>query len=159
MNFWNRPLNTTEMIVLAIILVFLIFLIRWQAQRRSRGIAQNFLTEHPDAAVLYLYVQDLPRSDGKVVCRKGTVSQVFDAKDAPGFGISKGIACYVIPGSVELDATVSWTKDLYVARRYHNMQARLSFQAESGCGYAAVFDRESQSMKVITLGKKSFANP
>lgn len=153
MNFWNRPLSTPEMIVVAVIIVLLILLLRWRAQRRSRSIAGDFRSEHPDAAVLYLYVQDLPRNDGKVVCHKGTVSQVFDAKDAPGFGVSKGIACYMAPGPVELDATVSWTKDLYVARKHYSMQAHLSLQAEPGCGYAAVFDQNSQHTKIVKLEK------
>ena len=158
MDFWNRPLSTAEMVVVAIVIVLLILLIRWRAQRRSRGIARDFQAKHPDAAVLYLYVQDLPRNDGKLVCRKGTMSQVFDAKDAPGFGVSKGIACYVVPGTVELDATVSWTKDLYVARNHHSMQAHLSLQAEPGCGYAAVFDQKSQSVKMIKLEKGRLPN-
>ena len=153
MNFWNHPLSAPETAALAVILVLLILLLRRQAQRRSRSIAENFRSEHPDAAVLYLYVQDLPHNDGKVVCQKGTLSQVFDAKDAPGFGVSKGIACYMAPGPVELDATVSWTKDLYAVRKHYSMQAHLSLQPEPGCGYAAVFAQNSQQLEIIKLEK------
>lgn len=155
MNVWNRPLSTMEMIGIAVVMVLFIWLLLWQARRRSQKIAKDFLAQHPDAAVLYLYVQGLPRSDGKVVCRKGTVSQVFDAKDAPEFGIFQGIACYAVPGPVELDAEVSWRKDYYVAKRHHNMQAHLSLQAEPGCGYAAEFDQEKGSVKIIQLEKPS----
>ena len=155
MDIWNRPLGPTEMIVVAVVVVLFIWLLLWQARRRSRKIAKDFLAQHPNAAVLYLYVQGLPRSEGTVVCRKGTVSQVFDAKDAPEFGISKGIACYAVPGAVELDAVVSWSKDYYVAKRHHNMQAHLSLQAEPGCGYAAEFDQEKGSVKIIQLEKLS----
>lgn len=153
MDFFNHTLNSTESIIVIVVCVLFILLLLWQARRRSRGIAKSFLEQYPNAAVLYLYVQDLPRNDGKVVCQKGTVSKVFDAKDAPAFGVSHGAACYLVPGFVELDAAVSWTKDLYVARRHNSMQAHFSFQAEPGCGYAAVFDPKSQNAKMIKLEK------
>lgn len=158
MDFLNHTLSPIESIIVIVVCVLFILLLLWNARRRSRGIAKDFLEQYPNAAVLYLYVQDLPRNDGKVVCQKGTVSKIFDAKDAPAFGVSHGAACYIVPGSVELDATVSWTKDLYVARKHNTMQAHFSFQADPGCGYAAVFDPKSQNAKMIKLGKGTSAN-
>ena len=154
MDFLNRPLAPNESAVLAAVCVLVIVLLIYQSRRRSRGIAKGFLEQHPNAAVLYLYVKDLPRNDAKVVCRKGEVSKVFDAKDAPSFGVSHGAACYVLPGPAELDVTVSWTKDYYIARKHHNMQAAFSFQAEPGCGYAAVFDAETQKADLTKLERK-----
>lgn len=154
MNFFDRPLTSNESAIFIVACVLIIALLIWQARRRTRGIAKGFLEQHPNAAILYLYVQDSPRNDAKIVCRKGEVSKVFDAKDAPAFGVSHGAACYVLPGLVELDITISWTKDYYVAKKHNNMQANFSFQAESGCGYAAVFNAETQNANLIKLERK-----
>lgn len=158
MDFWNHKLTTTESMIMTVVCVLFILLLIWQAKRRSRKIAKDFLEQYPYAAVLYLYVQGLPRNDGKVVCQRGTVSKIFDAKDAPGFGVPHGAACYIAPGSVELDATVSWTKDFYVAKGHGHMQAHFSFQAEPACGYIAVFDYETQNTRIMKLKKGASLN-
>lgn len=112
------------------------------------------MEQYPDAAVLYLYVHDVPNNDGTVVCKHGTASKVFDVKDAPAFGVSHGTACYLITGYVDLDATVSWTKDYDLIKRRHQIQTHFSLEAEPGGGYAAAFDQKSQSSKIIKLKKK-----
>ena len=155
MNFWDRPLTTIESLIIIAAIVLLILLLLWRARRASRKVAKEFLEQHPHAAVLYLYVQDVPNNDGRAVCQHGTTSKVFDAKDAPGFGVAHGAAYYLIPGYVEFDATVSWTKDYYLIKRRHQMQAHFSLQAEPDCAYAAVFDEKKQKEKIIKLDKKA----
>ncbi len=154
MNFWDRPLTTIESFAIIVAIVLLSIVLIWRARQTSRRIAKEFLEQYPDAAVLYLYVQDVPNNDGTVVCKRGTASKVFDAKDAPAFGVPHGAACYLIPGYVELDATASWTKDYYLIKRRHQIQAHFSLEAEPGGGYAAVFDQKGQSSKIIKLKKK-----
>ena len=155
MNFWDRPFTTIESLIIIAAIILLILFLLWRARRVSRKVAKEFLEQYPNAAVLYLYVQDVPNNDGRAVCQHGTTSKVFDAKDAPGFGITHGAAYYLIPGYMEFDATVSWTSDYYLVKRRCQRQAHFSFQAEPGCGYAAVFDKENQSSKIIKLEKKS----
>lgn len=155
MSFWDRPLTTMESFAVIAVIVLLILAILWWARRKSRRIAREFLEQYPNAAVLYLYVQDVPNNDGTVACKRGMASKIFDAKDAPGFGVSHGAACYLVPGHVELDAAVSWTKDYYLIKRRHQIQAQVSLEAEPGGGYAAVFDPKSKSSKIIKLEKKA----
>ena len=97
MNFWDRPLTTIESFAIIVAIVLLSIVLIWRARQTSRRIAKEFLEQYPDAAVLYLYVQDVLSNDGTVVCKRGTASKVFDAKDVPAFGVPRGAACYLIP--------------------------------------------------------------
>lgn len=98
-----------------------------------------------------------PAPTEKIRCQKGVVSKVFDARDAPEFGISQGAACRVAPGTVELEVTVSWNKDPGALIQRGNLKGRVSFQAEPGCGYAAVFDKENHTSRIVKLQKKTAA--
>ena len=153
MDFLNRPISATGMLVVLAVCALLIFALRRYAQRSSRRIAKEFLEQNPNAAVLYLYARETRVGGGTVTCRQGTASKTFNAGDAPGFGVSQGVACYLVPGQVEFDATVSWTKDYYLVRRHRQMQAHFSLQAEPGRGYAAVFDPKDQSARIVELEK------
>ncbi len=157
MDFMNRPLAPLESALAFAGCILGILLLLWQARRRSRRIAESFLEQYPQAATLYLYVEGLPRTDGKIRCQKGVVSKVFDARDAPEFGISQGAACRVAPGAVELEVTVSWNKDPGALIQRGNLKGRVSFQAEPGCGYAAVFDKENHTSRIVKLQKKTAA--
>lgn len=126
-DFWNRPLDTSEMIVIAAACILFILALLWWSGKRSRRIAADFLEKYPTAAVLYLTINGIPNHSGKVVSKRGTVSLIFSAKDAPKYGVANGVACYIAPGFVELDASVSWTDDYYVVKRHKELREHLSF--------------------------------
>ena len=146
-NFFNRPLETHESIIAAAVCVLIIVLLILQARRSSTKIAREFRTRHPDAALLCLYVQDTTRTDGRITCRKGTISKLFDSKDAPESGLKHRAVCLVVPGQTELDVTVTFMTSSRLSRRC-TMRANFSFSAEPNHGYVALFDPESGGAKL-----------
>ncbi|OUQ34932.1 hypothetical protein [Faecalibacterium sp. An122] len=135
MDLGNHVVGIKEAIGIVLVFAAFLLLVRWRARRRSETIAWDFLGRYPNAALLYVYLEDAPGNDGKIVSRKGTVSPIFDAGNAPDFGIKKGFACYVAPGPVELDVKASWVEDLYVGKRPRSIRTQVSFHAEPGlCG-------------------------
>lgn len=153
-NLWdvlNQPLSGSSMIILMAVLAAVIFLAITLGHKKARDISKQFLAEHPDAATLYFYSDDLPSNDARVECVRGTVSKVYDPRTIPGAKAQKGAACHVLPGAVELNVTISWTKSYYVARKHGSMQARFTFEAAPGHSYAAVFNIEDSTAKIISM--------
>lgn len=151
MDLGNHVVGATEAIGFVLVFAAFLLLVRWRARRRSEAIARDFLGKYPSAALLYVYLEDAPGNDGAVVSRKGVVSPIFDARNAPDFGISKGFACYVAPGPVELDIKATWMEDLYVGKRQHSIRTQVSFQAEPGRGYAVVLNGAARKSKFVKL--------
>lgn len=65
--------------------------------------------------------------------------------------MQKGVACHVLPGKVELNAMITWSKSCYVVRKHGSMQARFTFEAIPGHSYAAVFNVRDSSAKLLSL--------
>lgn len=84
-------------------------------------------------------------------CIQGTVSKVYDPRTVPGAKVQKGVACHVLPGKVELNVMITWSKSYYVARKHGSMQAHFTFEAMPGRSYAAVFNVKDSSAKIISL--------
>lgn len=61
------------------------------------------------------------------------------------------MACYVLPGTMEFDGEINWSKSYYVARKRGSMSAHLTFDAEPGQAYAAVFNTTASNAKIIHL--------
>ena len=68
--------------------------------------------------------------------------------------VQKGVACHVLPGIVELNVTISWTKSYYVARKHGSTQAHFRFEAAPGHSYAAVFNVAESKAHIISLDAK-----
>lgn len=150
-DFINQPISTPGMVVIAVILLLAIYIPVQMEHKKSKSGAQRYLAEHPDAAVLYLYGEDLPSNGAEIQCARGTASSLFEAKYIPQSKVDKGMACYVLPGAVEFNGEIKWTKSYYVARKHGSMSARFTFEAEPGRSYAAVFNTEVASAKIVHL--------
>lgn len=151
MDLGNHVVGIKETIGIVLVFAAFLLLVRWRARRRSETIARDFLGRYPNAALLYVYLEDAPGNDGKIVSRKGTVSPIFDAGNAPDFGVKKGFACYVAPGPVELDVKASWVEDLYVGKRPRSIRTQVSFHAEPVRGYAVVMNGAGLKSKFVKL--------
>ncbi len=154
LDFLNQPLSGTSSLILAAVLAVVIFAAIKLGHKKARDISKQFLTEHPNAATLYLYGEDLPSNSAELDCIQGTVSKVYDPRTVPGARVQKGMACHVLPGIVELNVTISWTKSYYVARKHGSTQAHFRFEAASGHSYAAVFNVAESKAHIISLDAK-----
>lgn len=147
----DQPISTPVMLALVAVMLAVIYLaIQWE-HKKSRDTSRKYLAEHPDAATLYLYAEDLPSNGAEIQCIRGTASKLFEAKCIPQTKVSKGMACHVLPGTVEFNGSISWTKNYYAARKHGSMSAHFTFQAEAGRSYAAIFDTEASGAKLIHL--------
>lgn len=153
-DFLNQPLSGTSSLILIAILIAIIFAAIKLGHKKARDISKQFLTEHPDAATLYFHADDLPSNDARPECIQGTISKVYDPRTVPGAKIQKGAACHVLPGIVELNVTISWTKSYYVARKHGSMQAHFRFEAAPGHSYAAVFNVAESKAHIVSLDVK-----
>lgn len=151
LDFLNQPISTPAMFVLMAVLFLIIYLAIQREHKKSKGNSQKYLSEHPDAATLYLYAEDLPSNGAEVQCIRGTVSTLFEAKYIPQSKVDKGMACHVLSGTVEINCAIKWTKSYYVARKHGSMSAHFTFDAEPGRSYAAVFYTAASSAKIIHL--------
>lgn len=79
----DHVVGVPEALLLVTLLAVLILWARWQSRRRFARIKQEFLKQCSCPAILYLYVEDARQNEGKVLCRKGAASPLFDAKNAP----------------------------------------------------------------------------
>ena len=129
-------------------LFFMRRMLPWQSRR---DISRRFLEEHPDAATLYIYGEDLPSNSAELACIQGTVSKVYGPRTVPDARIKKGAACHALPGTVELNIRMTWTKSYYAARKHGSMEAHVTFEAAPGHSYAAVFNEKGSSAKIISL--------
>ena len=154
LDFLNQPLSSTSSLILVAVLAVVIFAAIKLGHKKARDISKQFLTEHPNAATLYLYGEDLPSNSAELDCIQGTVSKVYDPRTVPGAKAQKGVACHVLPGIVELNVTISWTKSYYVARKHGSMQAHFRFEAAPGHSYAAVFNVAESKAHIISLDAK-----
>ncbi|WP_300820737.1 hypothetical protein [uncultured Oscillibacter sp.] len=116
MDFLNQPLSGTSSLILVAVLAVVIFVAIKLGHKKARDISKQFLTEHPNAATLYLYGEDLPSNSAELDCIQGTVSKVYDPRTVPGAKAQKGVACHVLPGKVELNVMITWSKSYYVVR-------------------------------------------
>lgn len=151
MDFASHAVGIPETLGIVAVLAAFIWIVRVRSRRRSARIKKEFLEQYPQASVLYLYVEDIPQNEGSILSQKGAVSPVFAAKDAPGYGVSQGIACYIAPGDVELELKAVWSEDFYVARRRRSIQTRAAFRVEAGRGYAVVMNAKQQTSKLMPL--------
>lgn len=151
LDFLNQPLSGTSSLILVAVLAVVIFVAIKLGHKKARDISKQFLTEHPNAATLYLYGEDLPSNSAELDCIQGTVSKVYDPRTVPGAKAQKGVACHVLPGKVELNVMITWSKSYYVARKHGSMQAHFTFEAMPGRSYAAVFNVKDSSAKIISL--------
>ncbi len=147
----NQPLSPMATLLLVGGCLAVIFLAIRLGHGQSRKVSARFLAEHPDAATLYLYAEDLPSNSAELEGIRGTFSKVFDPRTVPGAKIQKGAACHVLPGTVELNGTITWTKDYHVARKHGRMGAHFTFEAAPGGAYAAVFHTGSSTTKIVSL--------
>ena len=83
MDFLNQPLSGTSSLILVAVLAVVIFVAIKLGHKKARDISKQFLTEHPNAATLYLYGEDLPSNSAELDCIQGTVSKVYDPRTAP----------------------------------------------------------------------------
>ncbi len=116
LDFLNQPLSGTSSLILVAVLAVVIFVAIKLGHKKARDISKQFLTEHPNAATLYLYGEDLPSNSAELDCIQGTVSKVYDPRTVPGAKAQKGVACHVLPGKVELNVMITWSKSYYVVR-------------------------------------------
>lgn len=150
-DFLNQPMSDSSSLILIAVLAAVIFAAIKLGHRKAREISKKFLAEHPDAATLYFYADDLPSNDAQVECVRGTVSKIYDPRTVPEARVRKGAACHVLPGTVELNVTISWTKSYYVARKHSSMQAHFTFEAAPGRSYAVVFHVKDSKAGITPL--------
>lgn len=150
-EFLNQPLSGASSLILIVVLGAVIFAAIKLGHKKARDISKQFLTEHPDAATLYIYGEDLPSNSAELDCVQGTVSKVYDPRTVPGARVQKGVACHALPGKVELNIRITWSKSYYVARKHGSMEAHFTFEAVPGRDYAAVFNVQDSSAKILSL--------
>ena len=151
-DFLNQPLSGSSSLILVVVLCAVIFAAIKLGHKKARDISKQFLTEHPNAATLYIYGEDLPSNSAELEHIQGTVSKVYDPRTVPGAKVQKGVACHVLPGTVELNVRITWSKSYYVARTHGSMQAHFTFEAAAGHSYAAVFHVKDSRAEIIPLG-------
>ena len=66
LDFLNQPLSGTSSLILVAVLAVVIFVAIKLGHKKARDISKQFLTEHPNAATLYLYGEDLPSNSWTV---------------------------------------------------------------------------------------------
>ena len=93
----DHVVGVPEALILAALLAVLIAWARWQSRRRFARIQQEFLEQCSRPAILYLYVEDARQNEGKVLCRKGAASPLFDAKMRPNMECPKGLRAILHP--------------------------------------------------------------
>ena len=152
LEFLNQPLNGTSSLILVVVLVAVIFIAIKLGHKKARDISKQFLSEHSDAATLYIYGEDLDSNSAELECIRGVVSKVYDPRTVPGAKAQKGVACHVLPGTVELNVRITWSKSYYVARKHGSMQAHFCFEAAPGHSDAAVFNVKDSKAQIISLG-------
>ena len=150
-DFINQPLSGVSSLILIAVLSAMIFVAIKLGHKKAKDISKQFLSEHPDAATLYIYGEDLPSNSAELDCIQGTVSKVYDPRTVPGAKVQKGVACHVLPGTVELNVRITWSKSYYVARKHGSMQAHFRFEAAPGHSYAAVFSVKDSRAQIISL--------
>lgn len=150
-DFLNQPLSGASSLILIAVLCAVIFAAIKLGHKKARDISRQFLTEHPNAATLYIYGEDLPSNSAELDCIQGAVSRVYDPRTVPGAKVQKGVACHALPGKVELNVRITWSKSYYVARKHGSMQAHVAFEAAPGHSYAAVFSVKDSSVKIMSL--------
>ena len=150
-DFINQPLSGVSSLILIAVLSAMIFVAIKLGHKKARDISKQFLSEHPDATTLYIYGEDLPSNSAELDCIQGTVSKVYDPRTVPGAKVQKGVACHVLPGTVELNVRITWSKSYYVARKHGSMQAHFRFEAAPGHSYAAVFSVKDSKAQIISL--------
>ena len=150
-DFINQPLSGVSSLILIAVLSAMIFVAIKLGHKKAKDISKQFLSEHPDAATLYIYGEDLPSNSAELDCIQGTVSKVYDPRTVPGAKVQKGVACHVLPGTVELNVRITWSKSYYVARKHGSMQAHFRFEAAPGHSYAAVFSVKDSKAQIISL--------
>lgn len=154
LDFLNQPLNGTSSLVLVAVLLTIIFIAIKLGHKKARDISKQFLSEHPNAATLYIYGEDLPSNSAELEGAQGIASQVYDPRTVPGAKVQKGVACHVLPGTIEMNITITWSKSYYVARKHGSMQAHFRFEALPGHSYAAVFNVAESKAHIISLDAK-----
>lgn len=150
-DFIDQPLSGSSTLILLVVLCAVIFIAIKLGHKKARDISRQFLEEHPNAATLYIYGEDLPSNSAELECIRGAVSKVYDPRTVPGAKMAKGVACHALPGTVELNIRLTWSKSYYVARKHGSMQAHFAFEAAAGRSYAAVFNVKDSSAKLISL--------
>lgn len=150
-DFLSQPLSGTSSLLLIAVLGAVIFAAIKLGHKKARDISKQFLAEHPNAATLYIYGEDLPSNGAELDCIQGTASKVYDPRTVPGARAQKGAACHVLPGKVEFNIRITWSKSYYVARKHGGMQAHFTFEAAPGHSYAAVFSVKDSSAKIVSL--------
>lgn len=116
-GFLNQPVSTPVMLVLVAVLFLIIYLVIQRGHKKSKDNSQKYLSEHPDAATLCLYAEDLPANGAEVRCIQGTVSALFEAKYIPQAKVNKGMACHVLPGTVEFNGALLYRRVQYSGLR------------------------------------------
>ena len=96
LEFLNQPLNGTSSLILVVVLVAVIFIAIKLGHKKARDISKQFLSEHSDAATLYIYGEDLDSNSAELECIRGVVSKVYDPRTVPGAKAQKGVACHVL---------------------------------------------------------------
>lgn len=150
-DFINQPLSGASSLILIAVLGAVIFAAIKLGHKKARDISKQFLSEHPDAATLYIYGEDLPSNSAELDCMQGTVSKVYDPRTVPGARVQRGVACHVLPGTIEFNVRITWSKSYYVARKHGSMQAHFRFEAAPGHSYAAVFHVKDAKAQIVSL--------
>lgn len=156
-NIWNvlnQPLSGLSITILMVVLVAVIVLAITLGHKKARDISKKFLAEHPNAATLCIYGEDLPSNGAELEYIQGTASKVYDPRTVPGAKVQKGVACHVLPGIIELSIRITWSKSYYVTRKHGSMQAHFTFGAVPGHSYAAVFHVEDSKAQIVSLDAK-----
>ena len=136
-EWMDKPLSTTEIIIILAVLVFLLFLIiqidKWRTHRKSK----KFIRRHPDAALILLAAEDRPVSRAVLNVLEGEASSPFPVPASQRPDGKRGLAFYAAPGPVSVNLMLSHAKDSDGRSSTAN---RLSLTAEANASYLALLD-------------------
>ena len=84
-------------------------------------------------------------------CIRGTASKLFDGIDVPQPLVRKGVACHLLPGTTELQATLTkGGKELCAVR--------FTFEAQPRCSYGIEFSAADRNAKLVRLDGRQGAS-
>ena len=110
-EWMDKPLSTTEIIIILAVLVFLLFLIiqidKWRTHQKSK----KFIRQRPDAALILLAAEDRPVSRAVLNVLEGEASSPFPVPASQRPDGKRGLAFYAAPGPVSVNLMLSHAKD------------------------------------------------
>lgn len=145
--FMEKPLSNLEIGIIFAAMLLLIGLLIWVDICRNARNCKKFLKQHPNAALICVFVDGEPAMQGRFVCSKGNATPLFRLPASGHPSGERGLAFYSLPGLVQGNLMVQSKQN----RQNAAMSGRLSFCAEANAVYQAEFSSRDGTLKMELL--------